>query len=106
MKSGTFHTVVEMKFLHRILDYCLSLVKLIENREVGWQTVNRKTGKQGREQQPIWKKIKLLFLFSRFVEWVDVTQTMRLWIHDKTIQEGTSYRVREPKNCSSVTEWR
>jgi phosphatidylserine decarboxylase len=82
-----------MNFLHRILDYCLSSVKLIKNQEVGWRTVNRKTGKQGREQQPILKKIKLLFLFSRFVEWVDVTQAMRLWIHDKTIQEGTYWGV-------------
>jgi len=92
-KSGIFRTVIAMNFLHRILDYCLSLVKLIKNQEVGWRTVNRKTGKQGREQQPILKKIKLLFLFSRFVEWVDVTQAMRLWIHDKTIQEGTSWGV-------------
>jgi phosphatidylserine decarboxylase len=79
-----------MNFLHRILDYCLSSVKLIKNREVGWRTVNRKTGKLDREQQPILKKIKLIFLFSRFIEWVDVTHAMRLWIHDKTIQEGRS----------------
>jgi hypothetical protein len=89
-QQGKWYTSVAMNFFHQILDYCLSSVKLIKNQEVGWRIINRKTGKQGREQQPILKKIKLLFLFSRFVEWVDVTQVMRLWIHDKTIQEGMS----------------
>ncbi|EXJ92976.1 phosphatidylserine decarboxylase [Capronia epimyces CBS 606.96] len=74
--------------LHRAIDHCLSQVKLVQNREIGWQTVDRKTGKPMREQQPIFKKLKLLFLFSRLVEWIDVTKTMRLWIHDKTIREG------------------
>lgn len=78
-----------LKLLHQQLDYCLSLVRLVQNREVGWQTLNRKTGRYEREQQPLLKKIKLLFLFSRFVEWIDRTHIMRLWIHEKTIKQGT-----------------
>lgn len=77
-------------YAHWLVDYCLSTVKLVQNREIGWKTVNRKNGRPGREQQPIFKKLKLWFLFSRPVEWVDVTKAMRLWIHDKTIKEGKS----------------
>jgi len=81
-------------FAHQLVDYFLSKVKLVQNREIGWRTVNRKNGRPGREQQPIFKKLKLLFLFSRFAEWVDVTKAMRLWIHDKTIEEGKSEGTR------------
>lgn len=77
------------ELLHQLLDYCLSLARLVQNREVGWQTLNRKTGRYKREQQPLLKKIKLLFLFSRFVEWIDRTQAMRLWMHNQTIKQGT-----------------
>ncbi|KAK5441457.1 hypothetical protein LTS15_011223 [Exophiala xenobiotica] len=75
-------------YIHQVLDYCLSTVKLVQNRQIGWRTVNRKNGQPGREQQPIYKKLKLLILFSRFVEWVDTTKAMRLWIHEKSIKEG------------------
>ncbi|KAL2421531.1 Phosphatidylserine decarboxylase proenzyme 3 [Exophiala dermatitidis] len=74
--------------IHQAIDCCLKQVKLVQNREIGWQTLDRKTGQLKREQQPILKKLKLLILFSRLVEWVDVTKAMRLWIHDKTIREG------------------
>lgn len=75
-------------YIHQVLDYCLSTVKLVQNRQIGWRTVNRKNGQPGREQQPIFKKLKLQILFSRFVEWVDTTKAMRLWIHEKSIKEG------------------
>ncbi|EHY59974.1 hypothetical protein HRR83_006337 [Exophiala dermatitidis] len=77
-----------LDLIHQAIDYCLTQVKLVQNREIGWQTLDRKTGQLKREQQPILKKLKLLILFSRLVEWVDVTKAMRLWIHDKTIREG------------------
>lgn len=75
-------------YIHRILDYALSTAKLIQNREVGWMTLDRKSGQYKREQQPIFKKLKLLFLFSRPLEWVDRTHLLRLWIHDKSIKAG------------------
>jgi len=77
-----------VSFVHSVIDYALSLVKLVQNREVGWQTVNRKTGKYEREQQPIYKKLKLLFLFNPLMDWLDRTHLMRLWIHEKTIKAG------------------
>lgn len=75
-------------WIHSALDYALSTLKLVQNREVGWMTLDRKTGRYKREQQPIIKKLKLLFLFNRLVEWIDRTHLMRLWIHDKTIKAG------------------
>lgn len=84
-----------MKFLYHVqsvvhyaVDWLLATVKLIQNREVGWKTLDRKTGRIKREQQPICKKLKLWILFSRPIEWVDRTQLMRKWIHDKSIKAG------------------
>lgn len=33
-----------INWLHRTLDYALPTVKLVQNREVGWQCLNRNTG--------------------------------------------------------------
>ncbi|KAH6667387.1 hypothetical protein B0J14DRAFT_629427, partial [Halenospora varia] len=71
-----------------MFDYALALVKLVQNREVGWQTLNRKTGKYEREQQPILKKLKLLLLFKPLTEWIDQTYLLRRWIHEKTVIAG------------------
>jgi len=89
-----------MQFLeniHRVVDYALALVKLVQNREVGWWTLNRKTGKYEREQQPLFKKLKLLLLFNPITEWIDQTHLLRLWIHEKTIVAGQ----REASKASS-----
>lgn len=75
-------------WLHRTLDDALSTVKLVQNREVGWQCLNRKTGQYQREQQLLFKKLKLLILFSHPMEWIDQTHLLRLWIHEKTIKAG------------------
>ncbi|ETN46482.1 phosphatidylserine decarboxylase [Cyphellophora europaea CBS 101466] len=74
--------------IHQAADWLLTTVKLVQNREVGWQTLDRKTGIFKREQQPIYKKVKLWLLFSRPLEWIDRTQLMRKWIHDKSIEAG------------------
>merc|ERR1711900_57930 len=74
--------------IHSIIDYALALLKLVQNREVGWRTLNRKTGKYEREQQPLFKKLKLLLLFNPITEWIDRTHLLRLWIHEKTIAAG------------------
>jgi phosphatidylserine decarboxylase len=77
-----------LNYIHRALDYALGLVKLVQNREVGWQTLNRKSGTYQREQQPILKKLKLLLLFNPLTEWIDQTHLLRLWIHEKTVNAG------------------
>jgi len=77
-----------LKNIHSIIDYALALLKLVQNREVGWRTLNRKTGKYEREQQPLFKKLKLLLLFNPITEWIDRTHLLRLWIHEKTIAAG------------------
>lgn len=77
-----------LSYVHALLDTALSTVKLIQNREVGWKTLNRKTGRYVREQQPIYKKMKLWLLFSRPMEWFDQTRLLRYWIHEKTIRSG------------------
>jgi len=82
-----------LSYIHRTLDYALGLVKLVQNREVGWQTLNRKTGKYEREQQPILKKLKLLLLFNPLTEWIDQTHLFRLWIHEKTVVAGKSWET-------------
>jgi hypothetical protein len=90
-------------YIHQVLDYCLSTVKLVQNRQIGWRTVNRKNGQPGREQQPIYKKLKLLILFSRFMEWVDTTKAMRLWIHEKSIKEG-GFPAAAPSNLRHLID--
>jgi len=77
-----------LEYLHHLVDYALGLVRLVQNREVGWQTLNRKTGKYEREQQPLLKKLKLVLLFNPLIEWIDQTHLFRLWIHEKTITAG------------------
>jgi len=81
-------------YIHTAFDYALSLVKLIQNREVGWQTFDRKTHRYEREQQPLYKKLKLLFLFNPLMDWLDCSNLMRLWIHDKTIKAGRNEATR------------
>ncbi len=82
--------------IHRVVDYALALVKLVQNREVGWRTLNRKTGRYEREQQPLFKKLKLLLLFNPFTEWIDRTHFLRLWIHEKTIIAGKIRGAKSP----------
>jgi phosphatidylserine decarboxylase len=86
-----------LQSIHRLADYALTLVKLVQNREVGWPTLNRKTGKYEREQQPLLKKLKLLLLFNPLTEWIDRTNFLRLWIHEKTTIAG---KIRGVKGLS------
>ncbi|KAF2104486.1 putative phosphatidylserine decarboxylase [Rhizodiscina lignyota] len=74
--------------IHNILDYLLSFVRLAQNKEVGWLSLDRKSGKLIREQQPILKKLKLLFLFNPVTNWIDTTHEMRLWTHKRTMRAG------------------
>lgn len=41
-----------------------------------------------REQQPLWKKLKLILLFNPLTEWLDTTHAMRLYLHNKNIHSG------------------
>ncbi|RPA85537.1 putative phosphatidylserine decarboxylase [Ascobolus immersus RN42] len=84
--------------LHRAADYALSYCKLIQNREVGWQTVDRKTGKLMREKQPLLKKLKLLILFNPLLEWIDLTRAMRVYLHDQAIKGGKEEQSTKSKS--------
>ncbi|OKL58327.1 hypothetical protein UA08_06397 [Talaromyces atroroseus] len=66
------------------------LLKLagIQNREVGWKTIQRRTGREMREQQPLWKKLKLFALFNPLTEWLDTTHAMRLHLHAENVHSG------------------
>jgi len=97
-KRGTPELI---RYIHIVLDRALRLIKLVQNREVGWRTVDRKTGRYEREQQPIYKKLKLLLLFNPLTDWLDRTHLMRLWVYDKTIRAGkkeatgtSAYKIR------------
>ncbi|KXG48109.1 Phosphatidylserine decarboxylase-related protein [Penicillium griseofulvum] len=87
-------------FIHRALNAALHFLKLVQNREVGWQTVDRKTGTYIREQQTIWKKLKLLLLFNPVTEWIDRTHLLRLWTHEKNLTAGR--REGEPKSHRQI----
>ncbi|KAF8473437.1 phosphatidylserine decarboxylase-domain-containing protein [Kalaharituber pfeilii] len=75
-------------YIHGWVDFFLSWGKLVQNREIGWLTVDRKTGKFMREQQPLWKKIKLLLLFNPLLEWIDRTKLLRFVLHEKATHAG------------------
>jgi phosphatidylserine decarboxylase precursor len=77
-----------LDILNSVADWLLASYKLVENRQVGWKTWNRKTKQMTREQQPLLKKLKLLVLFNPLLEWFDRTHWIRLLIHDKTVKQG------------------
>lgn len=84
--------------IHRILDWLLAQVRLVQNRKRGWQCLDRKTGPYKRERQPILKKVKLRVLFSRPIEWVDQTRLMRKRIHDKSLKAGRKEATKASHN--------
>jgi phosphatidylserine decarboxylase len=75
-------------YVHQLIDTALSFLKLIQSREIGWPTIVRETGEFKREQQPLWKKFKLLLLFNPLTEWLDQTHLFRLYTHEKNIEAG------------------
>lgn len=77
------------ELFHAILDRILAPLRLVQNSEYGWKSLDRKTGRLMHEQQPLMKKLKLIFLFNPLMEWIDNTHRMRLHIHDKSLKEGT-----------------
>jgi len=80
-------------YVHQLIDTSLSFLKLIQSREIGWLTIVRETGEFKREQQPLWKKFKLLLLFNPLTEWLDQTHLFRLYTHEKNIEAGLSHCV-------------
>jgi phosphatidylserine decarboxylase len=76
-------------YIHQLVDQAFALTKLIQNREVGWLTVDRKTGEYKREKQPLWKKFKLLLLFNPLTEWIDQTHLIRMYTHEKNLAAGS-----------------
>ncbi|KAH7132287.1 putative C2 domain-containing protein C31G5.15 [Dendryphion nanum] len=74
--------------IHAILNRILFWLKLIPHRQIGWKSLNRKTGELEREQQPLLKKLWLIVLFSPLVEWIDLTHAFRLYMHNRAIKAG------------------
>jgi len=72
-----------METLHYYADQALGACKMVQHRQVGWLTVNRKTGEVIREQQPLVEKLRLLVLFNPIVEWVDTANFLRSWLHKR-----------------------
>lgn len=81
-------------------------VKAIQNREVGWLTVDRRTGEFKREKQSLWKKFKLLLLFNRLTEWIDRTHLLRLWTHEKNLAAGLHSLTPYPVDISNREQGR
>ncbi|KAH8747730.1 phosphatidylserine decarboxylase [Diaporthe sp. PMI_573] len=73
---------------HWVVDRVLRIVSLAQNQEYGWKSIDRKTGRIIREQQPLLKKLRLLLLFNPMTEWLDTTQAMRVHMHKKSEKEG------------------
>ncbi|KFG86906.1 hypothetical protein MANI_025576 [Metarhizium anisopliae] len=48
----------------------------------------KSTGQLEREQQTLWKKLKLLILFNPLTQWIDRTHLMRLYMHEESVAEG------------------
>ncbi|CAG9939348.1 unnamed protein product [Clonostachys rosea f. rosea IK726] len=71
------------KVLHGAVDKVMSW-----NAHWGWISCDRKTGRLEREKQSLRRKVKLLLLFNPLTEWVDTTQAMRLYTHNRTIKQG------------------
>ncbi|KAF7592342.1 hypothetical protein BBP40_000325 [Aspergillus hancockii] len=75
-------------FVQKVVYAAIALIKQLQDRHVGWLTLNRKTGEFTREQQPLLKKLKLLLLFNPLTEWIDRTHLLRLWTHEESLREG------------------
>lgn len=72
----------------RFVNTAVAFVRRLQDRHVGWLTLNRKTGELTREKQDLWKKFKLLLLFNPVTEWVDRTHLLRQWTHKKSMEAG------------------
>jgi hypothetical protein len=79
-----------VSWVRNIIALCSSLLLAIWHREVGWPTIDRRTRRFKREQQPLLKKFKLLVLFNAITEWIDTTHLVRLWTHEKSLSAGMS----------------
>lgn len=77
-----------LSWIHATLNWVMLWLRLIPHRQVGWESLNRKTGELEREQQPLLKKLKLILLFNPLTEWIDTAHAMRLWIHWNNVQKG------------------
>jgi len=89
-----------METVHYYADQALAACKMVQNHEVGWLTVNRKTGEYMREQQPLGMKVRMLILFNPLVEWVDRTNMFRRWLHRNNDQYYK--KEKDPKSKQSI----
>lgn len=89
-----------MQYAHSVVDYGLQCTKLVQHRQVGWLTKNRKTGELVREQVPLMKKARMLLLFNPLTEWVDRTHLFRYWLHEKT--DHSKGKEEDPRSTEQI----
>jgi len=77
-----------LDYFHAALNWVLTWMGLMQKRQVGWKSFNRKTGEIEREQEPLMKKLKLILLFNPLTEWIDTTHAMRMRMHSQAVQAG------------------
>ena len=76
---------------------CRLRVSNIYNGRVGNPWVIRESKQIRREQQPLLKRIKMLLLFSKPLEWLDRRYYLRRYLHDQSDQAGRHETVSETK---------
>ncbi|KAG0644194.1 phosphatidylserine decarboxylase [Tuber brumale] len=84
-----------LAYLHGWSDNGLACVRMVTIPiEVGWFTVGRKAcwssrrdGEFAREQQPLFKKIKLLLPFNPLLEWIDTLHIFLWYLHERAEME-------------------
>ncbi|TBU31843.1 phosphatidylserine decarboxylase [Dichomitus squalens] len=89
-----------MQYAHAVVDYGLQNAKLVQQRQVGWLTKNRKTGELVREQMPLMKKARMLLLFNPVTEWVDRTHLFRYFLHEKT--DHSKSKEEDPRSREQI----
>ncbi|TFY56575.1 hypothetical protein EVJ58_g7556 [Rhodofomes roseus] len=90
-------------YLHSIVDYALQTANVLQKGQVGWMTMNRKTGEYIREQQPLTKKLRLLVLFNPLTDWFDRTHLMRWHLHEQAVHEGKAES--SPKSRAQIRQF-
>jgi phosphatidylserine decarboxylase len=83
-----------MTFVRKVIDYA-RLGRLPHSPH---SLTHHQTGKFEREQQPLFKKLKLILLFNPLTEWIDTTHAMRLYLHESSLDEGKKEGTPESKS--------
>jgi phosphatidylserine decarboxylase len=86
-----------MDSIYGLFEWIWMWIKQLYNREVGHLTMDRKSKRLQRERRPLLKQLRVLLLFNRFTEWIDVTKTWRMHLHHESIKEGEEMKKTSSK---------